>query len=148
MDSAECVCTLVPGLERVQSPLQRVNLVHYLQYILGSSNSHGARPVHLIITMIKRIRARRLSIKKSFSLLIISEDARARFVGRAISASVGHSKTRGLMPHIAYANYVPSRVHTRPQQAWSSVASVQGYLRNCPPLGLYSRTMPRALWRS
>jgi len=32
------------------------------------SNSHGARPVHLIITMIKWIRTRRLSIKKSLSV--------------------------------------------------------------------------------
>ena len=33
----------------------------------GNSNSHGARPVHLIITMIKRIRTSRLSIKNSLS---------------------------------------------------------------------------------
>jgi len=33
----------------------------------GNSNSHGARPVHLIITMIKRIRASKLSIKNSLS---------------------------------------------------------------------------------
>jgi len=32
-----------------------------------ASNSHGARPVHLIITMIKWIRTSRLSIKKSLS---------------------------------------------------------------------------------
>jgi hypothetical protein len=31
----------------------------------GNSNSHGARPVHLIITMIKWIRTSRLPIKKS-----------------------------------------------------------------------------------
>ena len=31
----------------------------------GNSDSHGARPVHLIITMIKRIRTSRLSIKNS-----------------------------------------------------------------------------------
>ena len=29
----------------------------------GNSNSHGSRPVHLIITMIKRIRTSRLSIR-------------------------------------------------------------------------------------
>ena len=34
------------------------------------SNSHGARPVHLIITMIKWIRARRLSIKNASALRI------------------------------------------------------------------------------
>jgi len=33
----------------------------------GNSNSHGARPVHLIITMIKWIRTRRLSIKNYLS---------------------------------------------------------------------------------
>ena len=32
----------------------------------GNSNSHGARPVHLIITMIKWIRTSRLSITYSF----------------------------------------------------------------------------------
>ena len=31
----------------------------------GNSNSHGARPVHLIITMIKWIRISRLSLKNS-----------------------------------------------------------------------------------
>ena len=34
----------------------------------GNSNSHGARPVHLINTMIKWIRTRRLSIKNALSL--------------------------------------------------------------------------------
>ena len=34
----------------------------------GNSNSHGAGPVHLIITMVKWIRTRRLSIKNSLSL--------------------------------------------------------------------------------
>ena len=33
-----------------------------------NSNSHGARPVHLIITMMKLIRTSRLSIKNSLSL--------------------------------------------------------------------------------
>jgi len=34
----------------------------------GNSNSHGARPVHLMITMIQWIRTSRLSIKNSLSL--------------------------------------------------------------------------------
>ena len=34
----------------------------------GNSNSHGARPVHLIIKMIRWIRTSRLSIKNSLSL--------------------------------------------------------------------------------
>ena len=33
----------------------------------GNSNSHGARPVHLIISMIKWTRTSRLSIKNSLS---------------------------------------------------------------------------------
>ena len=33
----------------------------------GNSNSHGARPVHLIITMIKWIRTSRLSLKRTLS---------------------------------------------------------------------------------
>ena len=36
----------------------------------GISNSHGARPVHLIITMIKWIRTSRLSINNSLSLRV------------------------------------------------------------------------------
>jgi hypothetical protein len=34
----------------------------------GNLNSHGARPVHLIVTMIKWILTRRLAIKNSFLL--------------------------------------------------------------------------------
>ena len=33
-----------------------------------NSYTHGAKPVHLIITMIKRVRTSRLTIKKSQSL--------------------------------------------------------------------------------
>ena len=36
----------------------------------GNSNSHGARPVHLIIAMMKWIQTSRLSIKNSLSLCI------------------------------------------------------------------------------
>jgi len=35
----------------------------------GNSNSHGARPVHFIISMIKWIRTSRLSIKNSLSAI-------------------------------------------------------------------------------
>jgi len=42
----------------------------------GNPNSHGARPVHLIITMIKWIRTSRLSIKKSLSVLTVSLSGR------------------------------------------------------------------------
>ena len=34
---------------------------------IGNSKSHGARPVHLVIRMMKWIRTSSLSIKKSFS---------------------------------------------------------------------------------
>ena len=36
----------------------------------GNSNSHGARPVHLIISMVKWIQTSRLSIKNSLSLTV------------------------------------------------------------------------------
>ena len=36
-----------------------------------NSNSHGARPVHLVITMITWIQTSRLSIKKSLSSCIV-----------------------------------------------------------------------------
>ena len=37
----------------------------------GNSNSHDARPVHLIITMIKWIRTSRLTIKNSLFLQVV-----------------------------------------------------------------------------
>ena len=44
----------------------------------GNSSSHGARPVHQIILMIKWIRTSRLSIKLSLSsTLTVEEEARA-----------------------------------------------------------------------
>jgi len=55
---------------RRHRPQQRRNLHRKVNVRLpgqGDSNSHGARPVHLIITMIKWIRTSRLSIKKSLS---------------------------------------------------------------------------------
>ena len=42
----------------------------------GDLNSHGARPVHLIITMIQWTRTSRLSKKKSLSKALSSEDSR------------------------------------------------------------------------
>ena len=47
----------------------------------GNSNSHGARPDHLFITMIKRIRTSRLSIKHFlFAQLDIQTKAAASLV--------------------------------------------------------------------
>jgi len=49
----------------------------------GNSNSHGARPVHLIIMMIKWIRTSRLSMKNSLSLSLweIGPPQNARAIG-------------------------------------------------------------------
>ena len=41
----------------------------------GNLNSHGAKPVHLIITMMKWIRTSSLSIKNSLSLDHLAEHA-------------------------------------------------------------------------
>jgi len=48
----------------------------------GNSNSHGARPVHQIISMIKWIRTSRLSIKNSLS--DGQPGAWGRLVGRGV----------------------------------------------------------------
>ena len=51
-----------------------VRLMHDMQYVdvrlsgKGNLNSYGARPVHLIITMIKWIRTSRKSMQNSLSL--------------------------------------------------------------------------------
>ena len=55
-----CVCT-----EDVSSDPRKVDVRLTGN---GNSNSHGARPVHLIITMIKWTRTSRLLIKNSLSL--------------------------------------------------------------------------------
>ena len=55
----------------------------------GDSNSHGARPVHQIISMIKWIRTSRLSIKNSLSLeeRVLSVAAEATCSGEPFSSS-------------------------------------------------------------
>ena len=61
-----------------------------------NSKSHGARPVHLTITMIKWIRTSRLSIKDSLSAQALSlremggswdEDYRGQSLGRGCLAT-------------------------------------------------------------
>ena len=42
----------------------------------GNSSSHGARPIHLIITMIQWIRTSRLSIKNSFYVMLADSPQR------------------------------------------------------------------------
>ena len=53
-------------LARVRFFFQLLNIVGRLPG-KGNSDSHGARPVHLIITMIRWIRTSMLSIKNSLS---------------------------------------------------------------------------------
>ena len=65
-----------------------------------NSNSHGARPVHLIITMIKWIQTSRLSIKNSLS-------GRRVFSGDAIGTSLGgvsreQQMLKGHLPRVIY----------------------------------------------
>jgi len=70
----------------------------------GDSNSHGARPVHLIITMTKWIRTSRLSIKNSLS----SISAASKF-GPAASTSIyrGTSRIRNTPPVGRYSSPMP-----------------------------------------
>ena len=49
----------------------------------GNSNSHGARPVHLIITMIKWIRTSRLSIKNSLQVFDYDLGGKPSYIGNA-----------------------------------------------------------------
>ena len=48
-----------------------VTALSFRTAVSALSNSHGARPVHLIITMIQWIRTSRLSIKSSLSLCFV-----------------------------------------------------------------------------
>jgi len=56
----------------------------------GDSNSHGARPVHQIISIIKRIRTRRLSIKISLSL-----SEHSSYVTRSVLQIIVHLAATG-----------------------------------------------------
>jgi len=66
---SSCCCFLLPPPAQGRSELL---LVDVRLPGKGDSNSHGARPVHLIITMIKWIRTSRLSINNSLSLLVLA----------------------------------------------------------------------------
>jgi len=56
-----------PGILETSGCLEKSRKVDVRLPGKGKSNSHGTRPVHLIITMIKWIRTSRLSIKNSLS---------------------------------------------------------------------------------
>jgi len=67
----------------VQMSLLEVRLFDPAQDVVhapgkGNSNSHGARPVHQIITMIKRIRTSRLSITNSLAQVPDEQEISAR----------------------------------------------------------------------
>jgi len=86
----ECVSKGFKGLDTADTPcvaLPRTCLLYNLIKVSrprkvdvrlhgkGNSNSQGARPVHLIITMIKWIRTIRLSLQNSLASAGASEDA-------------------------------------------------------------------------
>jgi len=60
----------------------------------GNSNSHGARPVHLIITMVKWIRTSWLTIKDSLSFVMSSN------IGCPGQPTVVRNRCRANMAHI------------------------------------------------
>jgi len=85
----------------------------------GYSNSHGARPIYLIITVIKWIRTSRFSIINSLSL--------GRW-GQRLCVSHTHF-TKGA-----------ARQSERDRYRGTSL------IRNTPPVGPYSSPMPRDRW--
>ena len=67
----------VKEMEWLSGPKEKLVLAHG-EFIIsekvprkGNSNSHGARPVHLIISIIKWIRTSRLSTKNSLSGFVV-----------------------------------------------------------------------------
>jgi hypothetical protein len=86
----------------------------------GNSNYHGARPVHLIITMIKCIRNSRLYVSNSLSLVF---EARS-----AYDVACGATKP-----------------HRRADQFSSGQNRGTSHIRNRPTLGHYSSPLPRDL---
>jgi len=73
----------------------------------GHSNSHGARPVHLIITMIKWIRTNRLSIKNSLSL--DERGGHFEMAGEAIAHHRERVPRRHLQGCLAHKKLLPPR---------------------------------------
>ena len=110
----------------------------------GNPDSHGARPVHLVISMMEWIRTSRLSIQNSLSVEAVSREEGVN----TVQSHSGHP-TRGCIHrgretcgYVFITDREPS-VHARE-------VSVQGYLahKKTLSLGPYSRHMPRALWWS
>ena len=93
----------------------------------GNSNTHGVRPVHQIISMIKWIRTSKLSIKNSLSL--------------CLCWSV-HAST--LQFAFLPAEETPRRWHHMCMYSFTRYRGTSP-IRKRLPLGPYSRGMPRAL---
>ena len=98
----------------------------------GNSNSHGSRPVHLIITMIQWTPTSGLSMKNSLS----TSDSVRFGVNRLMrpgSISPGHWRVCTTRP---FAIHVVDRtLSTRVRQSYRGTSLI----RNSAPLGPYSR---------
>ena len=80
----------------------------------GNASSHGARPVHLIIAMMKWIRTSRLSIKKSPSLIL------ARYPQKTLIPTSTY--VRHFVPRycIVYGSTRPGNLRRMPREAGRS----------------------------
>ena len=103
----------------------------------GNSNSHGARPVHQIISMIKWIRTSRLSIKHSLSL---SWGHLMRETCHVWGIASDESSEVVVQGYLAHKRGTPV-LHEVPLQYRGT-----SLIRTPPPVGPYSSPMLRDLW--
>ena len=68
MQGARCRVSMLCATSGLRNTHDLLRKVHIRLPGKGDSNFHGARPVHLIIAVIKWIRTRMLSIHKSLSM--------------------------------------------------------------------------------
>jgi len=116
----------------------------------GNSKSHGARPVHLIITMIKWIRTSRLAIKNSLSMprqVGIYTDS-FRFILPNISGTPLSGTNFGEPKQLTDPGSVCTRMRTRPggistrdRGDYSTALPTGGHLHRLLPLH-----PPKHLW--
>ena len=97
----------------------------------GNSNSHGARPVHLIVKMIKWIRTSRLSIKNS-----LSPPREGVFRWRTTQKFPTNPSTLGqkapsratrFVPVTSEAPFPPSRPNTETRTLTAETKNILGY---------------------
>ena len=79
-----------------------------------NSTSHGARPVHLIITMIKWIRTSRLSINNS----LCNTTVKAASMGISICLR-GRVRDRRHRPRMLHLHSAPRQLWATPRQLWN-----------------------------